>query len=56
MCERCADLMFSLTELGYCAAPWEDQRELVAEYADMHALTVTPNVELYTGGQYDDSF
>ena len=37
MCERCADLMFSLTDLGYCAAPWEDQRELVAEYADTHA-------------------
>ena len=46
MCERCADLMFSLTELGYCANPWEDQRELVAEYADMHSapklVTHTP--------------
>ena len=43
MCERCADLMFSLTELGYCAQPWDDQRELVADYADMHAPIVTPN-------------
>lgn len=37
MCERCADLFFSLSELGYCEQPWEDQRELVADYADMHA-------------------
>lgn len=46
MCERCADLMFSLTELGYCAQPWEDQRELVADYADMHAPAVTPNAKV----------
>ena len=37
LCERCADLLFSLTELGYCEQPWEDQRELVREYAEMHA-------------------
>ena len=37
LCERCADLLFSLTELGYCERPWEDQRELVREYAEMHA-------------------
>lgn len=37
LCERCADLCFSLEELGYCPSPWEDQRELVADYADMHA-------------------
>lgn len=36
MCERCADLAFSLDELGYCGQPWEDQRELVKEYAEMH--------------------
>ena len=41
MCERCADLMFSLTELGYCSQPWENQRELVAEYADMHNPAVS---------------
>ena len=37
MCERCADLAFSLEDLGFCAKPWEDQRELVAQYADMKA-------------------
>lgn len=37
LCERCADLCFSLEELGYCPQPWEDQRELVADYAEMHA-------------------
>lgn len=42
MCERCADLSFSLEELGYCAQPWEDQRDLVRDYADMHAPEV-PN-------------
>lgn len=41
MCERCADLLFSLKELGYCEQPWEDQRTLVADYAEMHA-PVTP--------------
>lgn len=37
LCERCADLFFSLKELGFCEQPWEDQRELVKEYAEMHA-------------------
>jgi len=36
MCERCADLYFSLEELGYCVQPWEDQRDLVRDYADLH--------------------
>lgn len=45
MCERCADLSFSLEELGYCAQPFEDQRQLVADYADMHAPQV-PNAEI----------
>lgn len=36
MCERCADLSFSLDELGYCSQAWEDQRELVREYAEEH--------------------
>lgn len=39
LCERCADLCFSLMELGYCPAPWKDQRDLVAEYVDMHTST-----------------
>ncbi len=44
MCETCAGLAFSLDELGYCGQPWEDQRELVKEYAEMHQKA--PNVEL----------
>ena len=36
MCEICAGLAFSLDELGYCGQPWEDQRELVKEYAEIH--------------------
>lgn len=35
-CETCAGLSFSLSELGYCAPPYEDQRALVREYATMH--------------------
>lgn len=35
MCERCADLYFSLAELGYCIQPDDDMRELVKEYAQM---------------------
>jgi hypothetical protein len=33
MCEECADLFFSLHELGFCIALGEDMRELVKEYA-----------------------
>lgn len=46
MCERCADLCFSFMELGYCAEPWEDQRELLADYVDMHAPSEPPKSEL----------
>ncbi|NCA90583.1 MAG: hypothetical protein EOM92_17295 [Gammaproteobacteria bacterium] len=35
-CETCADLWYSLRELGYeCVAPGENVRELVQEYAAM---------------------
>lgn len=33
-CERCADLWFSLSELGFCVDPGEDMRGLVKEYAE----------------------
>ena len=36
MCERCADIANSLSELGYCDEPWEDQRERAKEYAHEH--------------------
>lgn len=45
MCEHCADLCFSFMELGYCAEPWEDQRELLADYVDMHAPVEPPNLD-----------
>lgn len=32
-CERCADLMFSLSELGFCIDLYDDMRQLVKEYA-----------------------
>lgn len=34
-CECCADLYFSLEELGFCVAPYEKMLELVKEYAEM---------------------
>jgi hypothetical protein len=37
LCERCADLYLSLDDLGYCGQPWENQLELVSEYAELHA-------------------
>lgn len=37
MCERCADLYWSLEELGYCINLGDDIRELVREYAEMNA-------------------
>jgi len=43
LCEECADLFFSLDELGFCVSPYENQRELVKEYADMRS-----------GNQYGD--
>ena len=39
MCERCADLYFSLDELGFCISLGEDMRELVAEYAARYPIT-----------------
>jgi hypothetical protein len=36
-CETCADLYFSLSELGFCVSPDEDMRGLVKEYAAMAA-------------------
>jgi len=35
LCERCADLCFSLDDLGFCINPHDDMRRLVADYADM---------------------
>jgi len=35
LCEECADLYFSLDELGYCANPYDSMHELVMEYAEM---------------------
>lgn len=32
-CETCADLYFSLVELGFCVWPEDDMRQLVYEYA-----------------------
>lgn len=37
MCEECAGLYFSLDELGYCYTMGESVRDLVREYARMHA-------------------
>ena len=42
MCERCADLFFSLTELGFCGYPSEDQRKLVKEYAETYGPGTAP--------------
>lgn len=33
-CETCADIYFSLDELGYCTSLDDNMHELVAEYAD----------------------
>lgn len=55
MCERCADLCFSFIDLGYCAKPWEDQRELLADYVDMHAPAETPNNTLFGPDKVEES-
>lgn len=34
-CERCADLCFSLLDLGFCLYIGDDMRGLVREYAEM---------------------
>lgn len=36
-CERCADLFWSLTELGFCACPEESMVDLAKEYAESRA-------------------
>lgn len=35
-CERCADLFFSLDELGFCVNPHDDMRQLVKDYAEFY--------------------
>lgn len=40
LCEVCADLFFSLNELGFCVSPDENQQELVADYALLKTQTV----------------
>lgn len=37
MCERCADLYYSLDALGFCVSIEDDMRELVKEYAAMQS-------------------
>ena len=32
LCERCADIFFSLEELGFCVSPEEDMRALLEQY------------------------
>ena len=36
MCEHCADLYFSLDELGFCVNITDDMRDLAKEYADTY--------------------
>lgn len=35
MCEYCADIYFSLDELGFCVNPYENMVELLDEYHEM---------------------
>ena len=42
-CERCADLYFSLEELGFCVAPYDTMLELVKEYAELTAGVLALN-------------
>lgn len=37
LCERCADLHLSLTELGFCINADDDRLELIRQYAEMRA-------------------
>ena len=32
LCERCADIAFSLEDLGFCVSPCDDMREMLREY------------------------
>jgi len=36
MCERCADLYFSIDELGFCINLGDDMRLLVKEYSEVY--------------------
>lgn len=37
LCETCADLHLSLTELGFCVDANDNRRDLVRQYAEMQA-------------------
>lgn len=44
MCEKCADIFFSLEELGFCINPYDDMHELLADYVNDYApIKETPN-------------
>lgn len=44
LCEQCADLYFSLMELGFeCVSPEENMRDLVKEYAEIYGPQPTRN-------------
>ena len=41
-CETCADLYFSLADLGFCMSIEDDMREVVREYARTYGPKATP--------------
>ena len=36
LCEPCADIAFSLEDLGFCVVPSEDMREMLREYQEVY--------------------
>jgi len=38
LCERCADIFFSLEELNYCVSAYENQMLLLEEYKETHKM------------------
>ena len=51
MCERCADLYFSLNELGYCYYMDEDIRAVAREYAEEAAYHRSAPLATAAGGE-----
>jgi hypothetical protein len=43
LCESCSDIYFNLDALGFCVGPWDDMREMLADYQYEYGKTQSEN-------------
>ena len=55
-CETCGGLYLSLKALGFCVAPYNDQRDLIEQHRIMKARTSAPGALEYINKTYDTTW